>query len=137
MDSSLFIGDEKIDGEHNNLLLLIDDLKNKVRSAVIPDSEEICGEIIKHFVFHFFDEESFMKLNNMPSDYVKKHMEDHQYYRVVFMKLSTSIDKIIENNDEKAILAALNNAISIFDSFIDNHIKIIDMEMKKYLNTKT
>jgi hemerythrin-like metal-binding protein len=123
MDKDLYLEDDIIDKEHEEILNLSDrDLARMSHGELV----EFVKILYEHSVFHFVHEESFMKQKKMPRDYIDFHENVHNTLR-------GEIKSIIKNNIESFTKSEIISYVEYYRNEFIKHIKDVDSRMKEFL----
>jgi hemerythrin len=123
MDKDLYLEDDIIDKEHEEILNLSDrDLASMSHGELV----EFVKILYEHSVFHFVHEKSFMKQKKMPRDYIDFHENVHNTLR-------GGIKSIIKNNIESFTKSEIISYVEYYRNEFIKHIKDVDSRMKEFL----
>ncbi|MDR3146180.1 MAG: hemerythrin family protein [Treponema sp.] len=128
-DKSLETGIEKIDAQHQQLFVAVNQListynKGNDQDALRQDLDFLTNYTIKHF----FDEEQIQKKYNYP-DY-PTHKKYHEGFKVIVRDLS--IQFIMKGPSE----ALVNDIIAKIGGWLVSHIKVEDKKLAAYIKTQ-
>lgn len=121
-NSPFSVRDKHIDNSHDEFIRLMDSSKDaNSKSQLLA----LVIDIYKHASVHFIEEEQFMSLQNMPTDFIKEHRSIHEKLRRRIQSVIVDINAM----DFKELREVVDNLREIM---ID-HIHEVDSQMVEHL----
>lgn len=123
---NLSVGNNKIDQQHQDLLLNIDKIKELDTSNINKkEADALLNFITDYMTKHFNEEEVLLKKNNYPD--LEKHHEIHEKFK---KDMNTAIENAKLQNYSKVSLSSVKVKLS---SWLISHIMKEDRKYSKYL----
>jgi hemerythrin len=130
----LSVGIEKIDSQHRELFAKINDLVAAVKQHVCKYK---IGDVIKfledYVVFHFGEEESWMKQFNYPG--YAAHKAQHETFIANFNELKKELPKLEGGTKPGAYDLSVETNKVVVDWILE-HIVKVDKDLGKFLKGK-
>jgi hemerythrin len=126
-DDSLSVNVAKIDQQHQDLILMINDLHGAMKQGKGKDVlGKIVNGLINYTATHFKTEEDYFNQFGYPETY--SHKKEH----IVF------VQKVSEFNDgfEKGKLSLSIDVLNFLSDWLRNHIKGTDKKYSQFFNGK-
>jgi hemerythrin len=123
-------GHTKIDNQHKQLIIYLNNLSNSFSSGQAKDEiEKTMDFLIAYTIKHFNDEEKLMKATNYPDFLV------HRSYHEGFKRTVAEFVERLKTEGPSDQLA--ETVISCMGDWLVNHIKGDDFAMAAYVKSKT
>ena len=123
---SLSIGFEEIDGQHQRLIGLINDLWKALMSHSAPtDTATIVSELEDYTRTHFRDEEALMARYGYPA--LEEHTQSHAFFVLKVHELETRI-----STGESVGLELLH----FLTDWLTFHIRMVDRQYADFISTR-
>jgi len=130
----LSVGVEKIDSQHRELFIRINDLVAAIKQSTCKYK---IGDVVKflddYIVFHFSEEELFMQKYSYPG--FPQHKEEHRKFLENFQKLKKELPKLEGGKKPGSYDLSVEVNQMVVDWILD-HIKEKDKKFGAYLKVK-
>ena len=121
-------GVAKIDAQHSELVDRLNEITAMgAKSVTKEETQKTLNLLDQYIVKHFGDEEALQKQSGYPM--YDWHKQQHQFFIAEFRKLEK---EFASNGHSAKFTLDLNNSII---NWIVRHIKTVDVELGKFLNS--
>lgn len=124
--SGLSLGIEKIDDQHKNLIGLSNKLMDAAKHGVPKSITEAFHALREYTVYHFNDEEEYMKRIKYPK--LQEHGQQHLVLKQQVKYYQEALYKKAEITEAEIL--------DFLKKWLIDHIVYNDLDIKKYLESK-
>jgi hemerythrin len=121
----LEIGDPVIDGEHQHLIHVINDLYDMMEGESAPEKfAELVQKVIDYSLYHFTHEESLFAPTAYP--YAEEHKKEHVLLRERLTNLQKKMDSSNQNQTAMEVMILLKE-------WLIHHVPMVDAKIAPYI----
>jgi hemerythrin len=124
----LMTGNAVVDGEHRELIALIDKLELAGDGPDGQSIEETLDELTDYVFVHFQMEEKLMDREGYPTEAVQAHLAEHR-------KLDSATQDLMQQYSEGS-LTSVEPIVTFLYEWFRHHIAEVDRSMAEYIREK-
>jgi len=128
-NSVLETGHEKIDEQHKQLFIALNDIANAFKEGTGPQELFKTIEFLTSYtVMHFTTEEDLMEKYDYPG--YKTHKQCHEDFKVTVTELTQQLQEKGPSED------LIVNVTAVIGDWLISHIRVDDIKMASFLKSK-
>jgi hemerythrin-like metal-binding protein len=127
-DPSLATGDPMIDGQHQELYRIVNELHDACVGGLSQDRvDQVLDRLLNYTVEHFAAEEGLMARSSYPPLAVKAHFSQHT-------DLKARVGELVEQRESGELTTAMP-VVELVHEWLGTHINCTDRRMVEYLRS--